>query len=246
LKLAKLYSKAVDYAKNGTPVDISTDFPRPLIEYKPDWKKEEVTGAREHDYYESDRALGHLFRKIDPHEVDEPLEDLANISPEVTAPLEDMITRTITPLIQTTLNIGFEASGAESVKTKGLYMHYVGEMRYVCTTHTLLDTPDVRLAEEEVVLGTILAKSTQPRLRSDRTNRMQVHAEALVRDIRAQMAPTGDQPTVEEYRDGLRNAWEMWSWAQHHRNNEFIESFSLISLGVILDCLQQLGALPIV
>ena len=244
MKLAKLYGKAVDYAKNGIPVDISKDFPRPLIEYKPDWKKEEVTGAREHDYYESDRALGHLFRKIDPHELDEPLEDLSDISPEETAPLEDMISRTIAPLIPKTLNAGVEASGAESAKTKGLYMHYIGEMRYVCTTHTLLDTPDVRLAEEEVVLGTILAKSTQPRLRSDRTNRMKVHAEALVRDVRAQMAPTGDQPTLEDYRDGLRNAWEMWGWAQHHRKNEFIESFSLITLGVILDCLQQLGALP--
>jgi RNA-dependent RNA polymerase len=244
MKLAKLYSKAVDYAKNGVPVDINNNFPKPLIKYKPDWHKAEVTGAHEVDYYESDRALGHLFRNIDLHELDEPLESLSGTDSEETAPLEDMISRTIAPFILQTLNIADEAFGAENTKTEELYARFVVEMRYVCMTHTLLDTPDVRLTEEEVVLGTILAKSTQPRLRSDRGIRMRYHAETLVREIRVQIAPTGDQPTDEEYRDGLRNAWATWSWAQHHREKEFIESFSLITLGVILDCLKQLRALP--
>jgi RNA-dependent RNA polymerase len=245
MKLAKLYSKAVDYAKNGIPVDLSTNVPKPLIQYKPDWHKAEVTGARELDYYESDRALGYLFRNIDQHELDEPLEGLSDIYLEENTPLEDAISRAIAPLILETLNVvAVEAHGAENTKTEELYARYIVEMRYVCTTHTLLDTPDVRLTEEEVILGTILAKSIQPRMRSDRATRMRLYAETLVRDIRAQIAPTGDQPTDEDYLDGLRNAWATWGWAQHHRENEFIESFSLITLGVILDCLKQLDALP--
>lgn len=36
LQLAALCSQAVDYAKNGVPVDIH-DSPRLLIPYKPDW-----------------------------------------------------------------------------------------------------------------------------------------------------------------------------------------------------------------
>jgi RNA-dependent RNA polymerase len=244
IKLAKLYSKAVDYAKNGIPVDINDNFPKPLIPYKPDWHKAEVTGARELDYYESDRALGYLFRNIDLHELDESFEGLSDTYVEGTAPLEDTVSRAIAPLILQTLNDAVEAPGAENAQTEELYARHVGEMRAVCMTHTLLDSPDVRLTEEEVVLGTILAKSTQPRLRSDRAHRMRLHAETLVRDIRAQIAPTGDQPTEEEVLDGLRKAWETWGWAQHHREKEFIESFSLIALGVILDCLKQLGVLP--
>jgi RNA-dependent RNA polymerase len=113
-------------------------------------------------------------------------------------------------------------------------------------THTLLDSPDVQLTEEEVVLGVILAKSTQPRLRKDRMYRMRLHVETLVRNIRARIIPPAEdgQRTFEDFRDGLQKAWATWGWAQHHRDKEYIESFSLIALGVALDCLKQLSALP--
>ena len=89
--LAKLYSQAVDYAKKGVPVDITNDFPRPLIKFKPDWNKAEVTGARELDYYyESDRALGYLFRnKLD--DSNEPSEGFPDTTPEQTPLLGDVI-----------------------------------------------------------------------------------------------------------------------------------------------------------
>ena len=96
------------------------------------------------------------------------------------------------------------------------------------------------------MLGTIIATTTQPRWRADRTYRMRVRSGALVRDIRAQIVRKAkdDEPTEEELRAALQIAWEMWCWAQHHRDEEFIESFSLIVLGVVLDCLKRLGALP--
>jgi hypothetical protein len=34
-----------------------------------------------------------------------------------------------------------------------LYAHYMREMHYICMTHMLVDAPDVRLKEEEVVLS---------------------------------------------------------------------------------------------
>jgi RNA-dependent RNA polymerase len=89
--LAKLYSQAVDYAKKGVPVDITNDFPRPLIKFKPDWNKAEVTGARELDYYESDRALGYLFRNIHLDNLDESSEGFPDTTPEQTPPLGDVI-----------------------------------------------------------------------------------------------------------------------------------------------------------
>ena len=62
-------------------------------------------------------------------------------------------------------------------------------MRYICLTHTLVDVPEVRLSEEEVVLGTILATTTQPRLRADRAFHMTRH-EGTQRGARARYLRT--------------------------------------------------------
>lgn len=42
----------------------------------------------------------------------------------------------------------------------------------------------------------------------------------------------------------LARAWDAWCWARHHQDRDFVESFALIVLGVIFDCLKHLGALP--
>ena len=195
MELAKLYSQAVDYAKKGVPVNITNDFPRPLIKFKPDWNKAEVTGARELDYYESDRALGHLFRNIHLDELGEPSEGFPDATPDQTPPLEDVISQAIAPLIQHTLEITAETPRGDNLEAKELYDRFLREMRSICMTHTLLDLPDVQLTEEEVVLGVILAKSTQPRLRKDRTYRVRLHAETLVRESSRQKKASGQRRT---------------------------------------------------
>ena len=249
MRLAELCSQAVDYAKNGVPVDIHNRLPRPLIKFKPDWDKKEVTGARELEYYESDRALGNMFRSITLRDLNEPIPSFPTTPSGLVASLDDPISRALNPLvldIASTTDQGLPE--AEIPQAEELHAAYVREMRYICATHTLVDKPDVRLKEEEVVLGTILATTTQPRWRSDRSFRMQVHSRALVQDIRAQIIPKAkeSEPTEEELRAGLPIAWGMWCWAQQHRDTdkEFIEGFSLIVLGVVLDCLKRLGALP--
>ena len=246
MRLAKLCSQAVDYAKNGNPVDIHNNkLPKPLIKFKPDWHKAEVTGARELDYYISERALGHMFRNVNLLDLDKPVEGLPAICPEVSAPLEDPVSCVLAPLIQRALNLD---TGAESENGHAERLHalYVREMRYICVTHTLVDQPDVRLKEEEVVLGTILANCVQSRWRNDRTYRMRLHTEGLVNDIRARVVRSDDSETLteEQLRSGLSRAWEMWLWAQHNRDREFIDSFSLIVLGLMFDFLKRLGGLP--
>ncbi|KAF8267893.1 RdRP-domain-containing protein [Lactarius quietus] len=249
MRLAELCRKAVDYAKNGVPVDIHDKLPKLLIKFKPDWDKKEVTGARELEFYESDRALGHMFRSITLRDPSEPIDGFPTTPPGTVAPLEDPITRTLAPLVQSTLNTTAPTPPtAEIPQPEELHATYVREMRYICLTHTLVDAPDVRLKEEEVVLGTILATTRQPRWDAYRAFHMRVHSGALVRDIRAQMVPKAEEgePTDDEMRAGLPIAWQMWCWAQEHRDTdkEFIEGFSLIALGAVLDCLKHLGALP--
>jgi RNA-dependent RNA polymerase len=251
MKLAGLCSKAVDYAKNGKPVELRNNLPRTLIKFKPDWDKGEVTGARDLDYYRSDRALGDLFRTIDLYDPHEPLKGFPISSPR--GPLRDAISLVLVPFVQHTAVGAVTLAGDAQVDS--LYAHYVREMRYICATHTLIDAPDIRLTEEEVVLGTILANCTQPRLRTDRAHRLKLQSETLVRHIRSHLIasapgvdPSGSSSsgllTEPQLRAGLQDAWAMWCWAQHHQDAEFVESFALIALGVVLDCLKQLGALP--
>jgi RNA-dependent RNA polymerase len=249
MKLARLCSQAVDYAKNGNPVDIHNNLPKKLIKFNPDWHKAEVTGARELDYYVSERALGYMYRNIKLLDPDKPIRGLSTEVP-ATAPLKDPISHVLASLIQRTLNSDRDAASAEpgaeseNCYEERLHAHYVRHMRCICVTHTLVDAPDVRLKEEEVVLGTILANCVQSRWRADRTYRMKLDSESLVGDIRGQIVQSEETPTEEQLRSGLLHAWEVWAWAQHHRDEDFIESFSLIALGLVFDHLKRLGGLP--
>jgi RNA-dependent RNA polymerase len=244
MKLAGLCSQAVDYAKKGIPVDIRNNLPKLFSRFRPDWKKAEVTGARELDYYLSDRALGHLFRRIELPDPNEAVEGSRR-----SAPLEDPITRAVTPLIRNVLKTthdnddGYESDGDEGYAEQ-VHAHYVREMRFICMTHTLVDSPDVCLKEEEVVLGTILANCMRERWRSDRTYRMKLHAEELVSDIYTQIVQCEGRPTEEQCRAALPHAWAAWRWAQHNEDREYIESFALLVLRIVFDCLKRLGALP--
>jgi RNA-dependent RNA polymerase len=250
MKLARLCSQAVDYAKNGNPVDIHNNLPKKLIKFNPDWHKAEVTGARELDYYVSERALGYMYRNIELLDPEKPIEGLPTEHPEATAPLKDPISHVLAPLIQCALNSDTDADDAEpgaegeNGHAEQLHARYVREMRYICVTHTLVDAPDVLLKEEEVVLGTILANCVQSRWRADRSYRMKLHSESLVGDIRGQIFQSEETPTEEQLRSGLSHAWEVWAWAQHHRDKDYIESFSLVALGLVFDLLKRLGGLP--
>ena len=252
MKLAKLCSQAMDYAKNGNPVELHGNLPKTPTRFKPDWHKAEVTGTRELDYYESERALGYMFRNIELLDPKEPIEGLPTNPPKANPPLKDPISLVLAPLVRRTLNSdpdtpdGAEPElDSENGHGEQLHAHYIREMRYICVTHTLVDAPDVRLKEEEVVLGTILANCSQSQWRLDRTRRMKLHVGDLVNDIRGQIVQIeGALMQEDQFRASLSRAWEVWTWAQHHRNEEFIESFSLIALALIFDSLKRLDGLP--
>ena len=252
MKLARLCSKAVDYAKNGNAVDLRNDcLPKKLIRFNPDWHKAEVTGARELDYYVSDRALGYLYRRI---ELSDPKKSVDGLATDETAPLEDAITRAVAPYVRSTLNltsdegVAAEQASVDDGYAEQVHGHYVREMRYICVTHTLVDAPEVRLTEEEVVLGTILANCTQSRWRTDRSYRMKLHAEELVDDIYAQVVQCGEggfrAATEEQLRTALPHAWSAWCWTQHHKDREYMQSFAVLILRIVFDCLKRLGGLP--
>ncbi|KAI0362487.1 RdRP-domain-containing protein [Trametes cingulata] len=251
IELARLCSQAVDYPKNGVPVDIF-DSPRLLIREKPDWKKAEDSDPRDTDYYFSSRALGELFRSIDLNNLRLPTtsapipEGGVVLPPQREQPLSDVISVALRPFIESQLHYFYNAD-TNVAEIKGVFLQYEQEMRYICITHALSDAPDIRLREEEVVVGTILAVCSQHRWRKDRMHRMRLHSSALVDDIKRRLYQPADvrNPEQGELLYGLSQAWLAWDFGMRNRTVFGARSFSLIALGVVLDTLTKLGGLVI-
>ncbi|KAI0367741.1 RdRP-domain-containing protein [Pilatotrama ljubarskyi] len=246
MKLAQLCSQAVDYPKNGVPVDTER-MPSTLIRAKPDWKKAEDNDPRPSDYYESTRALGALFRNFEIRPVKPPSSSYPNGEPAAPVhepPLSDTISRVLHPDIQR--HIGRYHNDEHDVAALApIFRNYAEELRYICLTHALSDHADVRLSEEEVAIGTILAKCSQPRWRRDRMHRMRMHVGQLVRHVKhARLrAPMAKDASAEELVGALRRAWLAWDFGMRNRAVFGARSFSLIALGVVCDMLEKLRKL---
>jgi RNA-dependent RNA polymerase len=231
MKLARMCSQAVDYPKNGVPVNID-DLPRYLIPFKPDWQAAEVANPHKTDYYESSRAIGHLYRAIQLQDVPPPSE--AAIQP----PLSDQISQRLLPLVRRTIEDYRDPDGRSPAVIK-LFRQYVDEVQYISMTHTISQKDALR--EEEVVVGSIMAKCSQTRWRSDRITSMRVHVSELVGIMqRAIMPQRIEDATEEELKRGLTNAWAAWDYSARRKGEFGANSFGLVALGLIFDLLKKL------
>ncbi|OBZ75664.1 RNA-dependent RNA polymerase 1 [Grifola frondosa] len=244
LDLAQLCSQAVDYPKNGIPVDIH-DSPRLLVPYKPDWHQAEDAKPRQTDYYESTRALGELFRNISiiPPRPPSPLTPPE--SPREQRPLSDSISCALKPYIERQL-CRFHNDDSDVAEIKPLFRKYEEELQYICVTHALSDSPGARLTEEEVVVGTILAQCSQHRWRTDRTYRMRLHSAMLVRDIQNKLFPRTEVPSKDDLLHGLTQGWLAWDFSVRNRSFFGAQSFGLVGLGIVCYTLELLGGLTLV
>ncbi|KAJ7632964.1 RNA dependent RNA polymerase-domain-containing protein [Roridomyces roridus] len=240
--LAELCSQAVDYPKQGIPVDLDHNrLPRTLLRCKPDWHAAEVIDPRKTDYYRSEKALGDLYRAIS---LDEP-ELLASDAAQQNETVQDDVSsnaiyRILAPHIEKNVPNYTQPDGTEH-EIHVIFQKYVEELRYISITHTLTSAPGVTLKEAEMVLGTILAKCSQKRWRSDCIYRMRYHTQTVVRDIQKQLLDRSDSRLApEELEDALRKAWAAWDFALRHEKKFGAKSFGLVALGIIFDCLEQL------
>ncbi|KAI0782232.1 RdRP-domain-containing protein [Abortiporus biennis] len=236
LQLAELCSQAVDYQKRGIPVDMEKS-PRRLIPYKPDWKQADETVLNADDYYISTRALGELFRSIKIPE--KPQQIVSNTS-------NSLLAHAMTPKIKNYIKPHlphWRPSKEQFSMIKKVFESYVHELKYISLTHSLTDSPDDKLEEEEIVLGTILANCTQHRYRKDRTYRMRVHAAVIVGGVQNKLyrQPVDHEPSEDDLKNGLCKAWLAWDFGMRNRERFGANSFALIALGVIFTLLESLG-----
>jgi len=216
------------------------DTPRFLIPYKPDWKSDEDLNPRQTDYYESTRAIGYLFRAIKLEDNTEELafdprlatlKEKSKPVPPPPPPVE-AISLTLEPIVASYLK-GVQNPGAcDSIPS--LFSRYCLELKYICLTHTLSHDPDARLREEEVVIGTILAKCTQARWRRDRMEQMRINAGQLVQSIAAELKAPVDT------REKLAMGWEAWKYSRANTTEYGHLSFGLIALEGIFKSLELL------
>ena len=145
---------------------------------------------------------------------------------------------------------------------EALFRHYARELSYLCLTHAPADSADVRLAEEEVVVGAIMAKCPDRRWRKSRAQRMREHAGQIVRDVKYRRRGLGiprgarreeregegakdeeEEPGREELVAALAKGWAAWDFGLRYEEAFGARSFGLIGLSVVCDMLEKLEKL---
>ncbi|KAG8901071.1 hypothetical protein FRC00_009255 [Tulasnella sp. 408] len=233
LRYAKLHSDAVDYPKTGKAVTID-GMPKPS--YIPDWYCPESSDPKNGDYYESDRALGVLFRALqlgdpEPGPIERPVTQ------------EDLIRDALQDKVLNILN----NRGVEPVDRSSfefLFARFSQELNYQCAAHSLAQSANSRLDEGEVVIGTILGKTAaanQSRKRRVLMERLAKKSQELVRTTKRDII--GDR-SAHSQRGQLARAWNClevaWEMA---KDDEFgHRSFALVALTSVLDVLDEIKA----
>jgi len=174
-------------------------------------------------------------------EVDGPLPEMEKEDKPTEPLLSDPISLAYKDRIQRHIGTAIEPSEQEFVTT--LFQKYVAELSYICAIHTLSNSRTIRLLEEEVVAGTILASCKSKKMRRDRIERVKLHSGVIVKEIRRDLEAPEDRDSEEltpDLRLTLERAWQAWVFSLKLGNEFGANSFGLIALGSILDCLDVL------
>lgn len=195
IKLANLHSNAVDYPKSGNPVN-RKELPRLPRKQKPDWSAPETyifesDESDEPQYYESQRAIGKLFRAIKFPPDTRTLEGTTRIYSLSIQRRQDTLRRTalspiyraLLPKIRDFVRVDEIDEELDSVSDH-LFARYKTELQGICITRSLSFAKDASLTEEEVVIGTIVQKTSSPQRRKYMISVLRDNTDILVPGIR--------------------------------------------------------------
>jgi RNA-dependent RNA polymerase len=131
---------------------------------------------------------------------------------------------------------------------RNLFSEYQAELGCICVAHSVSLSESSRLSEEEVVAGTILAKTSQRARRDDLIHKMRQRARNLAMRVREELA--GKEPSVTEARAGnvnpvppmarLKAGCGAWTFALQQGEVFGAKSFGWIAMGVILAAVEAL------
>ncbi|CAL1696034.1 unnamed protein product [Somion occarium] len=254
LLLSDLHSNAVDYPKSGRPVPVDK-IPKLKHRVRPDWNAPEtlVEGSKlAEKFYESSRAIGRLFRAIDlpaSQTVQTAQRAQRRRLREGSASLQDILEgfHAAEPVEDDEVSLAvyervtqFIAVGRHPddiiVELWELFEQYASQLRTICADHTVSNSRDAMLTEEEAVVGTIVAKSSQPRKRKDNMSKMRERTAPLVQGVGQQIE--GDEGILLER--SLERAWVAFRIANLEQDSFGAKSFGWIALGEIFDAIKKI------
>jgi RNA-dependent RNA polymerase len=252
IKLCQIHSDAVDYAKNGTPVDLST-VPKPRSNVKPDWHAPETVDLNSSvGFYQSQKAIGRLFRAVDLPDVqvhtraarlrrqqvrdDDSEADLDQVFAALcmddgqSDPLESAVERRVAEFISidpdsNSVRLAIESLGRYSVELQG-----------ICACNALQRHKNAMLSEEEAVVGTIVAKCSQKRKRRDAIAQLREQTSYLINCLREELS--GDEGSSLD--DWLATAWAAWKVSRHFKDRFGALSFGWVALGEVFDAMKAI------
>ncbi|KAH8826875.1 RdRP-domain-containing protein [Flagelloscypha sp. PMI_526] len=224
IRIAQLCSQAVDYPKNGVPVDLDKErLPHTLIRLKPDWHCPEGEPLEKSlDYYPTVKT---------------------GLHPPV---LPNPISILFRPVIDMYIPRASQNDLLSDFKPPPLFKRYADELQYICTVHSLTNTPGAALLEAEVVVGTILARCVQRRFRSSRIEQMRVHVDMLVRTVQRDVhgiwnpESRSGEDEREDMIEVLKRAWQLWEFLTDKTDVFGANSLGLLALRIICDVLNRL------
>ena len=253
LKLAELHSQAVDYQKSGNPVPWNII---PTTKGKPDWDAPEIMYPEDQEeYYESSRAIGQMFRDIDlpamrtyynagrAHgeasddefdpdiALDEDIEGLEAL--RINRDERDPVTSALLECHPEYLgNVG---GGRQIDFIPDLFQQFQSELEDMARSNAL--TRKGKLIEEELLLGTILARTSQPRQRKNLMARMRESSAHLVERIRDELEGGKDRLPPNIYLD---RSWAAWLLSVDEKDTFGARSFGFIALSCVLEAINEL------
>ena len=250
--LAQLHSDAVDYPKSSTPVPLEK-IPKPKSRAKPDWNQPEtMNDSKSADYYLSQKAIGRLFREIElpaldivrrvnqmqrrklreeegEEEDDRLVTQLGQIRLRDDDQVDVAVFGRIIDFIDAT-----DVDPDHRVSAFALFDRYTAELKTICASHTISYRRDSMLTEEEVTVGTIVARTSQPRYRKDMISKLRDQTSLQVKGVRNELVSEEDG-----FETKLHKAWALWRVTQDERELMGARSLGLIALGVIFDTIRE-------
>ncbi|KAL0576516.1 hypothetical protein V5O48_005461 [Marasmius crinis-equi] len=259
MKMAELHSLAVDYPKSGNPVPIQ-DIPRRQNTLLPDWYAPETMYELDlAKYYPSQKAIGRLFRDIELNapqhasqegrdqrrrlrreyrDGDDDLDDFVDMLDGVGLdddPLYDAVVDKVSDHIDVDVRVDDETEE----RISNLFRGYRSELEAICSAHTLSKRRGAMLTEEEAVVGTIVANTSQPRKRLDHIGKLREQTDTLVRSVRDSLE--GDDDTSPE--ECLEQAFFAWRYARSLCSRQVppfgARSFWWVTLGAVFEGVKE-------
>ncbi|THU79982.1 RdRP-domain-containing protein [Dendrothele bispora CBS 962.96] len=260
MKMAELHSLAVDYPKSGNPVPIG-EIPKRKNTLLPDWyAPETMYTLDETKYYKSQKAIGKLFRGIklsapqlvaqlgreqrqkmrDEEYYEEDIDELVDMFQGFASFDDDPVWVAVSERVSDYIDVDNTIEDDVQDEIKSLFQGYKSDLSSICSAHTLSSGRTAMLTEEEAVIGTIVANTSQPRKRLDHIGKMREQTDTLVRDVRSSLEGDDNLSSGES----LERAFFAWRLANRlcHQQSSPVgaRSFWWVTLGAVFEAVKEI------